>query len=51
MFNKPIVREKRQIIKTKVQQENDTREISSIGETETSSPATSCAEITVTADR
>ena len=50
-FIRPIVHEERQISKNEVQQENDTREISRIGETETSLHSTSCADSTVIVNR
>ena len=50
-FIKTIINEERQISKTEVQQENDTRAISRIGDTETSSPTTSSADSTAIADR
>ena len=47
----PILHKERQRIKTKVKQENDTRALSRIGETDNLSPATSCADSTAIADR
>ena len=49
-FIRHIVNEERQRINTKVQQENDTRAVSRIGEKENSSPATLCADSTAIAD-
>ena len=50
-FIRPIVQEERQRSKTEVQIENKTRVILRIGDTETSSPVTSCAGSTAISDR